>query len=92
MALLFYDFLDKSYGRKDHACQWNRRRVAMKQNKNICVCFCVGVFVCVRGVTFSFHAHSQTLLEAAERASFPLGKVHRAALLFCTGVMLVVLH
>lgn len=43
-------------------------------------------------LTFPLHAHCQALLEAAERAAFPLGKVHRAALCVCTGVMLVILH
>lgn len=45
-----------------------------------------------RGFTFSFHADCQTLLEAAGRTTFSLGKVHRAALLFCTSVMLVILN
>lgn len=42
--------------------------------------------------TFSLHAYCQTLLEAAGRTTFPLWKVHRAALLFCTDVVLVILH
>ena len=55
------------------------------------------VYASVRGVgavycTFSLHAHCQTLLEAAERATFPLREVHGAALLFRTGVTLVILH
>lgn len=51
------------------------------------------VIMCVCGVcTFSSHAHCQTLLEAAERTTFPLCQVHGAALLLRTGVVLVVLH
>lgn len=51
------------------------------------------VYVCVFYIlTFPLHAHRQALLEAAIRAAFPLGRVHRAALFFCTGVMLVILH
>lgn len=42
--------------------------------------------------TFSLHAYSQTLLEAAERTAFPLRKVHRAALLVYTCVVFVILH
>lgn len=91
IAPLVYDFLDKSYGRKEHACQWNTRHVAMEHERmcaSFCVCGGVGTIYC----TFSFHAHCQTLLEAAERTTFPLRKVHSAALLFCTDVMLVILH
>ena len=43
-------------------------------------------------LTFSLHAHSQALLEAAVGAAFPLGGVHGATLSLCTGVVLVILH
>lgn len=42
--------------------------------------------------SFSLHPHRQTLLKATGGTTFPLRKVHRAALLFCTSVMLVILH
>lgn len=52
------------------------------------------VFLCEveTSYTLSLHAHCQTLLEAAVWTTLPLGKVHGAALLFCTGVMLVILY
>lgn len=59
--------------------------------KGMSVCGYVSVWGAV-DCTFSLHAHSQTLLKAAERTTFPLGKVHGAALLFRAGVMLVILH
>lgn len=64
--------------------QWSRIRVPV--HERICVYFCVGVY------TFSSHADRQTLLEAAGGTTFPLGKVHGTPLLFCTGVVLVILH
>ena len=65
-------------------------RKQLQRRESICVCFCQGAggIYC----TFSLHAYCQTLLEAAGRTTFPLWKVHGAALLFCTGVMLVILH
>lgn len=43
-------------------------------------------------LTFEAHAHSETLLEAAERTTLSLGLINFALLALSTGVTLVVLY
>lgn len=43
-------------------------------------------------LTFESHAHSETLLEAAERTTLSLCLINFALLTLCTGVALIVLY